>query len=225
MVRKALGPGFPVIQTVFSPATVLTYLLAADQTQRGPRLQAVLQDHPRLARRALLAIAETYSTFAREAIAAGADGIFFSIKPARPDYLTEEQYMSFCLADDRSILLRAVGGWFNVLHLCGPNAYFEAIKRLPCDAVSYGLAPGNPLLSEVRDRYRKAVIGGVSSSLQLLNLTPAQVRDEVSAALRDTSGKGFILGAGCSIPPAAPDDLVLQARHALLAWAHASPAG
>src|SRR2546430_9333126 len=74
IVARELGPGVPVIQTVFSPITVAGYLVGKSKS----RALRELRRSPELMRPALERIADSLVEFSRRSVAAGAAGVFFS---------------------------------------------------------------------------------------------------------------------------------------------------
>ncbi|MGA2477410.1 MAG: uroporphyrinogen decarboxylase family protein [Spirochaetia bacterium] len=212
-IRKSLRD-VPIIQTVFSPLSVLQFLtigLAGQNGQPDPGtdytvLHSLLVDHPRQVRDALAAITETLQTYARKAIDAGADGIFFAIvRLAREAALTHEQYLDFEKPYDLEVLQGARRGTFNVLHTCGPKVYFDAAEDYPVHAVNWAtLGEGNPTLAEGQRRLNKAVMGGVEEGAGFSSADPAKIQDQAATAIR-TAGKGrFLLSPGCAVDPDVP---------------------
>jgi uroporphyrinogen decarboxylase len=129
--------------------------------------------------------------------------------------MTREEYARFGLQYDRPILEAAQKGWLNMLHLCGPHLYFEVVADLPSPLLSYGLDPGNPSLSQARDKANRAVIGGVSAKPKIRTMIPEQVAAEVDAAIKDTAGNRMMIGPGCSISPDTPEANLRAAREAV----------
>ena len=213
-IRQAVGPHVPILQTVFAPTMVLTYLVNGPDNLRG-----YLAEAPAAMKAALAAIRETMAGYAQASLEHGADGIFFAIKAADGDLMTRDQYAEFGLPYDRPVLEAAGGGWLNLLHLCGDRLYFEVVDELPSAVVSYALSPHNPSLAAGRDRARRAMIGGVSPKPQIREMTPTQVAAEVAAALADTGGVQMMIGPGCSISPDTPEANLDAANEALAAWA------
>ena len=204
LVRRAVGPDVPILQTVFAPAMVLSYLLDPAPGGEAP-LRDLIRAHGPDVHAALSAIRDTMAAYARACLAGGADGIFFAVKAASADQMTRAEYEEFGLPYDRAVLDAAAGGWLNMLHLCGPRLYFDVVDGLPTPLVNWALEPGNPTLAEGRDRSRRAVIGGVTPKPGLLDLSPEQVEAEVGAAIADTGGVRMMIGPGCSIPPDTPE--------------------
>ncbi|MGH2721370.1 MAG: uroporphyrinogen decarboxylase family protein [Actinomycetota bacterium] len=204
IVASELGPGVPVIQTVFSPLMVAAHLAGKDNA----RVARELRQHPEVVEPALEKIAAALVDFSARSVEAGAAGIFYAIAGfASLDLVSSRAYEAVALPHDLAVLeALPQGAWFNVLHLCGDDLNFAIASALPVQAVSWDVhGAGNPSLSEGRDRSGKAVLGGVGRKTTLVSGTPDDVAAEVRAAMEDTAGKGFILGPGCSVPPEAPE--------------------
>lgn len=200
-VCSELGPDVPVIQTVFSPLTVAGYLAGKDSA----RAARDLKRSPELMRPALGVIADVLTVFASRSVSAGAAGIFFAISGyASADSMPEEVYRRDVLPYDLQVL-RALpeAAWFNVLHLCGGRIHHGVAADMPVQAISWSVSNrGNPALREVRDRYRKAVMGGLRQRTTMLTGTAAAIRREAAEALEETDGgRGLLLAPGCSVPP------------------------
>lgn len=200
-VCAELGPDVPVIQTVFSPLTVAGYLVGKDPARAARDLKKT----PELLRPALGVIADVLTVFASRSVRAGAAGIFFAISGyASADSMPEEVYRRDVLPYDRQVLeALPEAAWFNVLHLCGGRIHHGVSADLPVQAISWSISNrGNPGLREVRDRYRRPVMGGVRQRTTLLSGSAAEIRKEARAALEETDGgKGLLLAPGCSVPP------------------------
>jgi uroporphyrinogen decarboxylase len=204
LVAAELGPGVPVIQTIFSPLMVAAHLAG----KNNARVARELRQHPDVVGPALAKIAAALSDFSARSVEAGAAGIFYAIAGfASLDLVSSRAYATLALEHDRAVLdSLPKGAWFNVLHLCGPELNFEIGSALPVQAVSWDIsATGNPSLSEGRELTGKAVLGGVGRKSTLIDGPPSAVAAEVQAAIEDTGGKGLIVGPGCSVPPDAPE--------------------
>ena len=214
MIRQEVGPDVPILQTVFAPSMVLAYLVGGPENLLG-----YLTEAPAATKAALGVLRETLAGYAQASLENGADGVFYAIKAADGSLMTRDQYAEFGLPYDRPALDAASRGWFNLLHLCGDQLYFEVVDDLPSAFVSYALSPENPTLAAGRDRAHRAVIGGVSPKPQIREMTPAQVAAEVTAALDDTGGVQMMIGPGCSISPDTPEANLDAANQALRDWA------
>lgn len=220
-LRAIVGPQVPILQTVFAPAMVLSYMIG-EPGHREQRLLELLRKHPFQVHSALRVIRETLSGYAAQAIASGADGIFLAIKAASATQMTRAEYAEFGLPYDRAVLSAAQAGWLNMLHLCGSELYFEIVDDLGASLVNWALERGNPGLKKGRDRSHRAVIGGVSAKPRIRQLSPEQVTAEVAAALEETGGKQVMIGPGCSISPDTPEANLRAVRTAVARYASQS---
>lgn len=204
MVVEALGPSVPVIQTVFSPLTVAGYLVGEDRA----RMAEVLRGRSGQVQTALGRIADALADLAARSVAAGAAGIFYAISGfASADLLSSAEYEELALPHDARVLAAVPeGGWFNVLHLCGPRLHFELASALDAHAVSWSIhEPGNPSLLDGRARSGRAVMGGIDLET-LVHGTPGSVLDQGRTAASSTGGAGILLAPGCSVPAEAPEE-------------------
>jgi len=214
-IRKEL-PDVPVIQTVFSPLSVLNFLASTtDPGSDYAALHGLLRDHAAAARDALSAITETLRSYAARVIEAGADGIFFAIvRLARDGALSREEYERFEKPFDIEALGGARRGVFNVLHVCGPSAFFDAAEDYPVHAVNWAAgAGGNPTVPEARGFLDKAVMGGIDEGLFSGSGSPEKVSRQAAAVIRDTPPGRFLLSPGCAVDPS-PDAASLAALRA-----------
>src|SRR5690606_7974006 len=115
---------------------------------------------PEALRKALDAITATMAGYARAAVENGADGLFYATNVATAGKLTEDEYRTWGVADDLTILNAVRDAPFNMLHLCGDAVYFDIFADYPIDVFSYATGPSNPTLPELAARTGKAVAGG-----------------------------------------------------------------
>jgi uroporphyrinogen decarboxylase len=189
---------------VFSPLTVAGFLVGRD----SERVVRELRERPAALEPVLRRIGEALVDLSRRSVEAGAAGIFYAISGyATPEVVPPDVYADLVLASDEQVLgALPEAAWWNVLHLCGPRIALELAERLPVQAVSWSIhAGGNPGLAEARDRTGRAVLGGIDERTALVEGPAAEIRRQIEAAVRDTQGRGLIIGPGCSVPPEAPD--------------------
>ncbi len=200
MVARELGPGVPVIQTVFSPLTVAGYLVGRSKS----RVMRDLRKHSEVTQPALQRIADVLVDFSKRSVDAGAAGIFYAISGyASRDTMPEQVYRDFVLPLDQNVLERMPrGAWFNVAHLCGSNLHFGLARDLPAQAISWSVHnQGNPTLAEGRRLSGKAVMGGLGQRTTLLYGPPPEIESEVRRVVGETGGRGLLVAPGCSVPP------------------------
>jgi uroporphyrinogen decarboxylase len=202
-----LRESVPLVQTVFSPLTT-ALKLAGPEKLLGHLREALGAVHAGLA-----IITETTRRFAREAVARGADGLFFASQTAHEGYLTRAEYADFARRYDL-VVLEAVQGrsWFNILHLHGEKVMFDAVLDYPVQAVNYHDREAGPSLAEMRKKTRKCLVGGIAQNTTLVHGTPAEIDAQVQDAWRQVDRRGLILGPGCVASLDASQANVLQLR-------------
>jgi uroporphyrinogen decarboxylase len=200
-IRKAIGVDTPIIWTVFSPLMVLPFLLA------GGRAMAVslMRSEPAAVDHALSAMAETLAAYARAAVAAGADGLFYATNMATRELSTAAECRRFQRPHDLMILDRAQSAPFNVLHVCGAEILFDEFADYPVAALSWAAVPGNPSLKDAQRRTGRAVIGGLPAKPEIKNLPPGEVEARGRRAIAEMCGRFLLLGPDCSIDPDTAD--------------------
>lgn len=199
MVRDALGDQIPILQTVFSP------LAQAKNLAGGEVLINHLHKHPEAVLRGLDTISETTRRFINAAIGTGIDGIFFAVQHARADMLSLDEYRIFGLPYDQAALAPARSLWCNLLHLHGTGIYIDLLRDYQhiFSVINWHDRETKPSLAEARQIFTETLCGGISQRTITLG-DHAQVRKEARDALRQTSGRKFILGTGCVVPVIAP---------------------
>ncbi|HMP42801.1 MAG TPA: uroporphyrinogen decarboxylase family protein, partial [Roseiflexaceae bacterium] len=148
------------VQTVFSPLSVLAFLVARPGDQqsdlglesRFERLRTLIAEHPQQVHAALDAITETLAGYAAATVAAGASGIFYAIvRLARAEVLTRAEHAVFGRPYDLRVLRAVADAPFNLLHICGPQVYFDDVLDYPVHAINWAaLGQQNPSLAEAR---------------------------------------------------------------------------
>jgi uroporphyrinogen decarboxylase len=216
LIGQGLAGAVPFVQTVFSPLSV-----AGRLTNDRQQVQRWMTEAPDALHAALAAVTETLAAYARACLDAGADGIFFATTEwATRDVCTPEQYDTFGRHYDLPVLEAVAGAPMNILHVCRPNNMLERLLDYPAAAVNWAVhAPGNASLADVRAKTSMALIGGVDERHALLRGSPDDVRAQVREALRQTEGRRFLLGPGCSIAPNTPPENLRAAVEAVsLGW-------
>jgi uroporphyrinogen decarboxylase len=209
-IRAGVGDT-PIIWTVFSPLMVAPYLLEGGLEQA----LAIAREDPAALEAALAAMAHTLAGYARLALAAGADGLFYATNVARRDVLSPAECRRWQRPHDLEILRSVAAAPFNVLHVCGAGVLFDEFADYPGHALSWALAEGNPSLREGRRRTGRAVMGGLPAKPLIATLTATDIADRARSATRDLDARGLLLGPDCSINPDTPEPLLHAARTAL----------
>ena len=226
-IRRGVDGDAPIVQTVFSPLSVIGWLAGGPAgfdvpglPSSLPLLRQAIDKAPDALEAALDAVTTTLAGYARITREAGADGIFFAIvRLARSGYLSREEYARFGRPYDLRVLEAVAGAPLNVLHICGDQVYFDAVAEYPVGAISWNSeAPGNPTFGEARAMTQAAVMGGVDEGATLPSGSPSDVRQAVHAALAATGGRRTLVAPGCSVDHRTPPDNLLALRDAARAW-------
>lgn len=209
IIKEAAGSDTPVIQTLYSPF------------HWGVRLAwRTVMDHwrlePELVERGLGVIAKNLATFGRCAMEeAGIDGFNFGAYGCEPSWLSQDAYRRLAMPHDRAVLAALRPGALLMLHIHGEEgAYFDLLKDYEVDALSWEDRLAGPSLGEARQRTAKCLIGGVNH-LKAITVSPAELAAEALDAIRQTSGRGFILAPGCTFPNDVPEASLLALREAV----------
>jgi uroporphyrinogen decarboxylase len=204
-LRAELSPDTPLLQTIFSP------LAQAKNLAGGETLIAHLRLYPEAVLKGLTTIAETTRRFVEACLATGIDGIFYAIQHAQASLLTLEEYKTLGLPHDQEVLQPAQELWCNLLHLHGHDVHFSLLSSFHFPIVNWHDRETFPTLSEAQKLFTGVLCGGMRQDT-LVYGDPAEVRKEAADAIRQTDGRGFILGTGCVVPVIASHGNLLAAR-------------
>jgi uroporphyrinogen decarboxylase len=210
-IRAGVGSDPPIIWTVFSPMMIVPYLLTGGVEQA----LAIAREEPKALEAALDAIAHTLAQYARLALGAGADGLFYATNVARRGLLSPEECRRFQRPYDLRVLAAVSSAPFNALHVCGAGVHFDEFVDYPAQAISWARGDGNPTLREAHRRTGRAVMGGLPAKPLIATLTPMVIAERTRAAVTEMNGRALLLGPDCSINPDTPDALLHAARAAL----------
>jgi uroporphyrinogen decarboxylase len=207
LVAAGLNGKTPFIMTVFSPLT-LAFKLS------GRTVIEHLRQEPSDLHAGLEIIAETTTRFARAALDAGCDGLFFATQLASHHWLTPAEYGEFGERYDLAVLEGVAGqSTITVLHLHGQAVFFGLTGHYPIDAVSWHDRDTPPSLAEARQYTDRAFITGLDRDL--LDRGPvAAIQAQIREALAQTGegteatgkGRGLILAPCCVIPTTTPPE-------------------
>ena len=222
-LRASVGET-PFVQTLFSPASVLGFLAGRPTatTQIGvadahnAAFFELIRTRPKLAHQALTQIAAGLVKLAKASVEAGADGLFFAItRIAREGLLTTAEFDEFCRPYDQLVLRAVSDAHFNVLHLCGPKAYWNQAVTYPVHAINWAsVGQGNPDVAQARQTTDLALVGGIDEGALLAQGTPDDVEAAVRAALERGGDRKFLLAPGCTVESARPENLKALRRAA-----------
>jgi uroporphyrinogen decarboxylase len=213
-LRTAIGGQLYMPTTVFNAWAVLRQLIAPPTTHNPPNLDAAAdapsrwirqayRENPELVARALETIGGNLARFAAKCVAAGADGIFLSV---RDDWVDASEtpglYGRLVRPTDRAILAAVKEAGFNVLHVCGKAVNFRAFAEYPVSVLHWADRAAGPSIRDVAPWAKPAIWGGVDNLATLVSGTPQQVRQEVVDALRQAGERPIMIAPGCTFDPA-----------------------
>lgn len=219
LIREQL-PDLALIQTVFSPLSVLLQLAGlpsypgaevSGATEQFTR-DDLLRTDPELTHAALAAIAQTFADYVALLVApvdaggAGLDGIFYAVTgTASGDFFDRQTFEEYSGAYDRKVL-EAVGDGLVVFHTCRADSHPEWFTEYRIDALHWDqFQPGNPALDT---DFGVTVVGGVNNELFAVGGDRTQVAAQLAATLATALDRPFLLAPSCTIPtPADPDSL------------------
>ncbi len=194
--------------TLFNSWSTLRRLMAPDLDVHGPpsrhrvadvrdaKMSRFLAESPA----ALGAITETLANFARNCLAAGADGIYLSV---RDDWVDTAEngagvYDRLVRDSDLKILFAASGGTLNVLHVCGVPLDFARFGGYPVQAVNWADRIGGPPIAEIASWLKPAICGGIDNLGTLISGTPRDIEHEITDAVEQAAGRPIIVAPGCT---------------------------
>jgi uroporphyrinogen decarboxylase len=217
-IREGL-PDTPLVQTIFSPLTVLLFLAGQSSYVKGTvygsenplPLKELFNYQPAGVHRALHAIAVTLADYVTELEHAGVDGIFYAVTgTAHPELFDEPAFNEFSRQYDAIVLEAAQGK--RILHTCGPYAHPERFQDYPIDGISWDTkAAGN---IDLTASLKATKVGGVDHSLFAKNDINS-IRNQADEALRTTANEPFILAPNCSIPVNVTDEALRELHHSV----------
>lgn len=230
LIRQGLHDR-PVLQTVFSPLSVLYQLaglplypgdvVAGSRTALNHR--RLLTDDPRAAHAALGAIAGTLAGYIRlllaplEAGGAGLDGVFYAITGTpNPQLTSPDAFDEFSRPYDHQVL-EAAGDSTVVLHTCGPRSHPEWFAHYPVDALHWDrFETGNPPLDADLGNPALTLVTGPHHELFATDSTGSGVAaaSQLQETLDTRPGRPFLLAPSCTVPTPADDAALRRLRAA-----------
>lgn len=222
LIRKAVGPGLPILMTVFTPLAIAGRMVADKQL-----LADHLRSDPTRVLQAVAAITATYKRFVVECRNAGADGIFYATTAwASEEMLTWAEYEKFALPFDFDVMSDLDSEALNLFHVCGSHNMLKKLSVYDYRASMYNwddADPTNPTLQSGHGLLPgKALVGGVDYRGWLVRSDAAEMDFLIDQLKQRHDPSTLIIGPGCAIDPATPA-ANLKAIRERLAWTtHAS---
>jgi uroporphyrinogen decarboxylase len=209
LIVNELGPGVPVIQTVFNPLSQAKNLIGDDS------LLVHIRRYPDAVHGGLRILAETTRRFIEAILQTGIAGVFFAVQHAQYGLMSAAEYDAFGRPYDLQVLEPARGFWLNMLHLHGEEVMFDRFLDYPCGVINWHDRDTWPSLSQAQALFPGTVCGGLQRERNMVLGTPESVTVEALDAIQTTGSKRFILGTGCVLPIIAPRANIWAARQAV----------
>ena len=172
---------------------------------RDAAMSQLLAEAPAAVERALDTIARSLANFARRCLAAGADGIYLSV---RDDWVDtpengRDAYDRLVRPGDLRILEAAGGGVFNILHVCGKAVDFRRFAEYPVQVIHWADRTAGPSIADAAPWVRPALCAGLDNLRTMLTGTPDDCAGEVADAVRQAAGRPILIAPGCTFDSAA----------------------
>lgn len=199
LVRDALGPDIPVLQTIFSPLTI------ANKLSDGLVIEH-LRTHPEVVHQALGIIREVTIAVTKASLEGGADGVFFASQCATSDLVTMDEYHEFGVVYDEPVMaaIGAAGSRFTLVHIHGDNTFFDILAGYDTHALNWHDRRIGPPIEEVMSTYPdRAMVAGIDEK-GVATMTPEEAEEQTRSARRASGDRRLLIGPGCVIPVAAP---------------------
>ena len=167
----------------------------------------MLTDAPELAHGILEFITDIEIEFARAQLAAGAHAI--GCGDAAASMISIPHFREFALPYERRVTeaIRASGG-YSKLHMCGNSSHIlDDLATNGADMFNVDHMVDLKRAAEAYSKRGAAFKGNVNPVTDLMSATPEHARKAAASCVEISRGRRFMLGAGCEIPAATPDEV------------------
>ncbi|WP_391557719.1 uroporphyrinogen decarboxylase family protein [Robertmurraya sp.] len=220
LIRDGL-PDVPIIQTVFSPLTILMFLTGnssyVDQTMYGSEapvdFMELLKTERAGVHQALHAIALTMANYVKELEIVGVNGLFYAVTgTAHPELFDEAIFNEFSRPYD-SIVLHAMKKGKRILHTCGTYSQPDRFIDYPIEGISWDTeAEGNPGLEIKLD---KTKVAGVDHRI-FEGRDDSLIDQQAKQAIDVMENQPFLLVPNCAVSIKATEGALNTLRNSVL---------
>jgi len=210
IIRDAVGPDVPLIQTIYLPFHFGVRL--ADR-----RIITDLSLDPGAVESGLKTIARNTIRFAKAALMeCGIDGFFYGAYGCEESWMTEPEYGRLVMPLDREVIEGIGPVPVSILHVHGEGrTFFRLCATYPVAALSWEDRTAGPSLKSAAALTDKCLVGGVNH-LRAEACSAVEVLAECREAIRITGHRGLILAPGCTFLPETPPENMHALRNAVL---------
>ena len=202
LMRRTAGPGMSIVGWIEGPLALAAELRGLNT------IMLDFGDDPQFAHDLLAFCADVALAYAPAQIAAGADTLGMS--DAAAGLIGPDLYEEFLWPQQKRVLETLRRNHPDVLlrqHMCGRiDRLYPKMAQLPIDIYEIDF-PANLALAREQLGPTRTLAGNVSTITDLLEGTPERVY-EACRRCHETSGRYFIVGAGCEISPLTPPENV-----------------
>ncbi|MFV1964937.1 MAG: uroporphyrinogen decarboxylase family protein [Pirellulaceae bacterium] len=178
---------------------------------RDATMTRFLREAPEALGRALNVISESTGNFTRKCVAAGADGIFLSV---RDDWVDAAEngagtYDRLVRPGDLVILAGADQGRLNMIHVCGKALDFSRFCGYPVQVINWADRYAGPSIQDVISTSTPAICAGLDNLGTMVQGTAKDCAEQVADALAQAGDRPIMIAPGCTFDPQAvpPDNL------------------
>jgi uroporphyrinogen decarboxylase len=208
----------PMTTTIFNAWTTLRNMTAPEVAAHGPpqlgpavadardgAMSRLLREAPAEFARALEVIAESSANFARHCLAAGADGVYLSV---RDDWVDAPEngpgtYDRLVRPGDLQILAAVRPGTLNILHVCGKALNFQRFAEYPVQAINWADRSAGPPIADVVGWVQPALCAGLDNLGTMVSGSPEDCARQVADAIAQAGGRPMLIAPGCTFDPLA----------------------
>ena len=226
-ISAAIGHEVPIMTTAFNPYNqAVAILRASDPSGQRTSAQArdLLLEHARQAPepllRALGIMADDLAAYFKACIIEGGiHGIYYSAQGGERELMTDAEHARLVKAFDLQVL-REVNSVaeFVVGHFCGRGLSLARFADYPVHLANWAYQADNLGLDEGKALFGGiSILGGLDERGPLVYGPGAALRAEIAQALETMGTRGFMLGAGCTVPGDVDVDNLRDARKVVAA--------
>lgn len=211
--------------TVFNPWTTLRNMTEPDPGEYNPPslgkkadpceavMARLVREAPQALSRALEVVTESTCRFVQHCLAAGADGIYLSV---RDDWVDSPEngpgtYDRLAKPGDLAVLNAASRGTFNILHVCGTALNFARFAAYPVHVLHWADRLAGPSIAEAAPWVRPALCAGLDNLRTMVTGTPDECARQVTDAIEQAGERPILIAPGCTFDPAAVPEANLRA--------------